>query len=337
MSRRRVLCMLDLSGAPEGLAALREVADVDLRTPDRETLLAVIGDYDALWTHVDLVIDDEVLGRARRLKVINTASTGTDHIDRAAASRGGIRILSITKDYDLLDNFTATAECAWMLLLACHRHFRGAVRHVLEGGWKQQRFTGRQLSDETLGVLGIGRLGRMTVEYGKAFRMRVLGCDREPFHVPDVESVDFDTLLAESDALSLHVHMLPENYHLFDEEAFAKMKRGAILVNTSRGDLVDETALIAALESGKLAAFGTDVLHNEWRRDMRESPLVRYAQDHENVIITPHMGGATHRSLWEARDFSAKKLAHYLATGEELTCPPEDSRVAHATTQSLSE
>jgi len=126
-------------------------------------------------------------------------------------------------------------------------------------------------------------------------------------------------LLAESDAISIHIHMLPENYHIFNAGTLSKMKKGAVLVNTSRGDLIDETALIKALESGQLAAFGADVLHNEWRSDMRDSPLVDYAQTHENVIVTPHIGGATRRSVDEARIFSAQKLAHFLQTGEVLT------------------
>ena len=112
--------------------------------------------------------------------------------------------------------------------------------------------------------------------------------------------------------------MLPENRHLFNAETFARMKPGAVLVNTSRGDLIDERALIDALESGQIAAFGADVLHDEWRSDMRDSPLVAYAQSHDNVIVTPHIGGATRRSVDEARIFSARKLAHYLRTGEEL-------------------
>ena len=319
MSRPRVLCMVDLSGAAEGLNALREVADVDCRQPDRGVLLEIIDRYDGVWGHTDIKVDNEVLRRAGRLRVINTASTGTDHIDVEGAARRGIRILSITRDYRLLDTFTATAECAWMLMLACHRHLRGAIRHVFAGGWEGKRFCGRQISDETLGVLGVGRLGRMVVQYGKAFRARVLGCDRKPFNIEGVEAVDFDTLLRECDAISIHVHMLAENRHLFNEDAFAMMRDGAVLVNTSRGDLIDEHALIAALECGKVAAFGADVLHNEWRADMGESPLVRYAQEHDNVIITPHLGGCTDTSLWNARVFSARKLAHYLATGEELT------------------
>lgn len=319
MSKPRVLCMLDLTGASEGIQQLQKVADVEILAPDRGRLLEMIGDFDAVWAHTDLKMDREVLDRAQRLKVINTASTGTDHIDKETAAERGIQVLSITTDYALLDRFTATAECAWMLLLASMRHFRSATRHVLDGGWNLQQFAGQQLSDSTLGVLGVGRLGKMVCQYGQAFRARVLGCDVKPFSEPGVEAVDFETMLAEADAISIHIHMLPENYHIFNADTFSKMKQGAVLVNTSRGDLIDETALLEALESGRLSAFGADVLHNEWRADMRKSPLVQYAQTHENVIVTPHIGGATRRSIVEARIFSAQKLAHFLQTGKVLT------------------
>lgn len=313
--------MVDLSLAPEAHEILKSAVDLDYRPPDRSVLLDIIDQYDALWSHVDIKIDGEVLERAKRLKTINTASTGTDHIDKEEAVRLGIRVLSITRDYSLLDTFSATAECAWMLVLACHRHFRSATRWVLESKWQTERFRGRQLSQHTLGVLGVGRLGKMVVEYGKAFRMRVLGCDLESFEITEVKHVDFDTLLRESDVISIHIHMEPENYHLFNAETFAKMKHGAILVNTSRGDIIDERALLAALDSGKLIAFGTDVLHDEWRLDVDESPMVKYAREHDNVVITPHMGGCTLKSLVDARVFSARKLVQYLQTGEELSMP----------------
>ena len=319
-NRPKVLCMVDLSLGPQVLDLLRSEVDLDYRPADRTVLQRIIHEFDAFWGHTDLAVDREILDLAIRLKAISSASTGTDHIDKDEAARRGIKVLSITRDYGFLNRFTATAECAWMLLLTCHRHFRPAVNSVLEGQWLGERFCGEQLSERTLGVLGVGRLGRMVVEYGRAFRMRVLGCDLLPFDILGVEPVDFDTLLRKSDAISIHIHMTPENYQIFNAEAFAKMKPGTVLVNTSRGGIIDEAALLAALESGRLAAFGADVIEGERRPDISESPVIRYARDHENVIITPHIGGCTTRSIVEARVFSARKLLHYLKTGEELTC-----------------
>ena len=319
--RPRLLCMADLSVAPQGLDELKRAARVDYVPSDRKVLLDGIGEYDAFWGHTELKIDREVLDRAVKLKVINTASTGTDHIDKEEAARRGIRVLSITTDYGLLEKFTATAECAWLLNLACLRHFRAATRHVLEGKWGARRFSGKQLFDLTYGVLGVGRLGKMTCRYAKAFCNKTIGCDLKKFDVPGVEQVSFEQLLHEADVISIHIHMLPQNYHLFNCETFARMRDAAVLINTSRGDIIDESALIQALESGKLAAFGADVISNEWRENMADSPLVQYAQEHENVVITPHMGGASDTSLRLAKEFSAKKLARYLETGEELRMP----------------
>ena len=122
MSKPRVLCMLPLDTASEGFQRLRETADIVIEPPDRSRLIELIEQFDVLWGHVDLKVDRDVLDRAPKLKVINTASTGTDHIDKQAAADRGIRVLSITTDYGLLDRFTATAECAWTLLLASMRH-----------------------------------------------------------------------------------------------------------------------------------------------------------------------------------------------------------------------
>ena len=313
--------MEDLTEAPGALSELQRVARVDYVPSDRKALLDRIHAYEAFWGHPGLKIDREVLDRAANLKVVNTTSTGTDHIDKEEAARRGIRVLSITTDYGLLERFTATSELAWLLNLACLRHLRAATQHVLEGEWQGQAFAGRQLFDLTYGVLGVGRLGKMTCRYAKAFCDRTIGCDLKEFEVPGVEQVCFEALLGESDVISIHIHMLPENYHLFNSGTFAQMRDGAVLINTSRGDVIDEAALIEALDSGKLAAFGADVISNEWRENMADSPLIQYAQEHENVIITPHMGGKTDTSLSGAKEFSARKLAHYLETGEELHLP----------------
>lgn len=316
-----VLCVTDLSMVPDTLRWLQKEVELNYRPGMRSGVADIIGGYEAFWGHVDLKLDKHFFDRGVHLKVINTASTGTDHIDVVEARQRGIKILSITRDYGLLNRFSATAECAWMLLLNCYRHFRATTASVLEGRWQSQDFIGRQLRGGTLGVLGMGRLGRMTANFGRSFGMHVLGCDQRPFEAEGVERVDFETMLSASDAVSIHIHMTPDNFMLFDASTFARMKPGAVLVNTSRGDIVDEGALLAALESHRLAAYGTDVLHNEWRENMRTSPLVEYARTHSNVVITPHIGGLTHQSVIGAREFSARKLVHYLKTGQELEMP----------------
>lgn len=322
LPKPRLLCMVNLDAVPEVRAVLEPAFDTTYHHPDHAALVRLIEPFDALWVNFDVQADRAVLDRAPRLKVVATATTGTDHLDKTECARRGIRILCIASDYGLLRSFTATAECAWMLILACSRHFRQAADAALAGDWSgSAHLPGRQLSGKTLGVLGVGRLGSMTVEYGKAFRMRVLGCDVKPFEIPGVTPVNFDTLLHESDVLSIHIHLTPETRHLFNAATFRKLKRGAILINTSRGDLLDETSLLAALEDGTLAAFGADVLHDEWRRDMAAQPVMRYAQTHPNVVLTPHIGGNTRESVTMARLFMARKLAHFIRTGDELTMP----------------
>ena len=311
-------------GTPEAKEIIEDLAVVDYHEPgDSKWLSEHVHEYDIIWVHTDTKVDASIIEKAEKLSIIASSSTGTDHIDKDAAAKKGITVLSNTRDYGLLERFTATAEMAWLLLMACCRKFRSATQWVLDGNWQSDLgyFAGVQLSEMTLGVLGVGRLGSMMCRFAQGFCPRILGCDPKGVDEPCVEEVDFETLLAESDAVSIHIHMLPHNYHLFSTEAFSSMKDGAYLVNTSRGDIIDEEALLVALESGKLAAFGADVLHDEWREDMAASPVVRYAREHDNVIITPHIAGGTGTSIWEARTFTAKKIAHFVKTGTELTMP----------------
>lgn len=304
--------MLDLKLCPDALTPLRVIATVEHLPADSDSLLQHIAEFDALLVNADLRVDADMVARAERLRVVATPSTGTDHIDIAALKAHGIELLGLTTEYDLLDGFTATAECAWGLLLACLRRIPSGFEAVRAGDWAREVFTGRQLSGKTLGIVGVGRLGRMVAEYGKAFRMRVLGCDPRDFAIDGVERVDFQTLLTESDTISIHVHLTDDTRHLFNSAAFASLKHGVILINTSRGAIIDEAAFLNALESGKVAAAGIDVIDGEWMDDIRQHPLIQYAQLHDNLIITPHIGGATIESIAGARIFIIEKLARYL-------------------------
>jgi D-3-phosphoglycerate dehydrogenase / 2-oxoglutarate reductase len=131
-------------------------------------------------------------------------------------------------------------------------------------------------------------------------------------NAPDVEIVGFETLFRDADVLTIHVHLRPETRGLVDRTAIGWMKPSAILLNTSRGGLVDEAALLNALKVGRLAGAGLDVIDGEWLDDIGQHPLVEYALEHENLLITPHIGGATTESIYDARIFMAKKVADYL-------------------------
>jgi D-3-phosphoglycerate dehydrogenase len=228
-------------------------------------------------------------------------------------------VLSLKDDRELLDRITSTAELAWGLILACARRFPEAIDASRRGVWARDAVRGHQLAYKTLGVLGCGRLGTMVAAYAKAFRMHVLGCDVRPVDLPGVENVSFDRLFAESDIVSVHIHLTEENHRLINRDVLARMKPGSILINTSRGAIIDEAALLDALEHGPLAAAGLDVVEGEWRDDLDQHPLIAYAQRHGNLVVTPHVGGVTVEAQETAYSAAARKLAGFLesAQGEQ--------------------
>ncbi len=292
---------------------LEEIAEIVTVDATREAMLEKIADCDAVMAALSVRLDREMLDRAKRLRAIATPATGRDHIDLDAAKEKGIEIIGLKDDTAFLSNVTATAELAWALLLATVRWLPYMFEQSKAGRWRGgSKYRGHQLSGMTLGVLGYGRLGRIVGQYGKAFRMRVLAHDIRPVTPdPGVTMVDLDTLLRESDVLSIHIH-LQGNEGFFGREAFAKMKRTSCLINTSRGGIIDEKAFLEALESGKLAGAGVDVIHGEWDTDLANHPLIRYARTHDNLVITPHIGGVTYESQEMTLKHTVMKLRRFL-------------------------
>ncbi len=309
----RILSMADIAACPWVLDRLREVAEVVELPAEQQTLLDRIGEFNGYLASLAVRADEHVLARAPSLKVIATPSTGLDHIDLAGAERRGIEIISLRNDIDFLQNVTATAELAWALLLAVVRRLPYATSAACRGEWLRDRLRGRQISGKTLGILGYGRLGRIVADYGKAFRMRVLACDRKRLDPADhVTLVDFPTLLRESDVISVHIHLTDDNRKLLNAAAIAQMKPGAVLINTSRGGIMDEAALLDALDRGHLAGAGTDVIDGEWNPDLRDHPMLRYAREHNNLVVTPHIGGVTFESQAMAYEHTAAKLRRWV-------------------------
>jgi D-3-phosphoglycerate dehydrogenase len=274
-------------------------------------LMEYVGDCDIILTKLAFSIDRSIIDAARRLKVIATPTTGLTHVDTEYAESRGISVLSLKADYGFLKGVTATAELAWGLVLAVARRIPAASRHVVNGNWERNVFIGTELSGKTLGIVGLGRLGSMMAHYGEAFGMRVLATDPAPSCgvPPGVEMTWLESLLKESDVVSVHVDLNPGTRSMFGKREFSLMKSGSIFINTSRGEVVDETALLAALEKRQLSGAGIDVLCGEsGARNPMGPHLSQYVRNHDNLVVTPHIGGATLDSMRKADLRIAEKL-----------------------------
>lgn len=276
----------------DGLAVLRAADDVLLTAPGKmahSDVLEAIVDADALIVRSATHADRELIERGSALKVIGRAGVGVDNIDLEAATQRGIVVMNAPTA-----NSVSTAEHALTLMLALARHIPAAHASLAAGEWDRKRFVGFELRDKMLGVVGIGRIGCQVGLRALAFGMRVVSYD--PYVPPDAarvlgfEPVDsLDDLLAEADIVTLHALVTPETTNLINAATIASMKDGARLVNVARGALVDETALAAALDSGKLAGAALDVYAQE---PPEGSPLV----GHPKVVHTPHLAASTHEA-----------------------------------------
>ena len=316
-SKWRILSLAPLADSPEAGDVLRAAGELVERPAEQAVLERELPEFDACFASLRVRFTSDLLERCPKLQVIATPTTGTAHLDLEAAEALGIRVLSLKSEREFLRSITATAEHAWTLLLAANRRLPAVHHAACEGEWGRDKFVAHQLSGATLGVLGYGRLGSMVAAYGTAFRMRVLVCDHKRVPPqPGLTAVDFDTLLRESDYLSIHIHATPENIRLFGAKAFARMKTGAVLVNTSHGTLLDESALLEALRGGRLRSAGLDGVNGECD-DQLDHPVLAYARENDNLVLTPHIGGATVESRGKALEFMARKLVDTLRKKNE--------------------
>ncbi len=238
------------------------------------------------------------------LRVISNFAVGVDNVDVAEASRRGIPVGNTP---GVLTE--TTADLAWALLMAAARRIVEGDRYVRAGGWhtwEPQAFLGHDVAGATLGIMGYGRIGQAVARRAAGFAMRVLVTNRSPVaNLPGATQVDFNTLLEQSDFVSIHTPLTPETQALFDHTALARMKPGAILINTARGPIVDPEALADALATGRLAAAALDVTDPE--PIQFDSPLLRLP----NCIVVPHVGSAS----IQTRDRMATMAAENLLAG----------------------
>ena len=290
---------------PEAKKILERLGEVEYRQ-------GFLSDGEIIIVGLGLRIDKEVITAAPKLKLIATATTGLDHIDVGYAQEKGIKVVSLQGED--LKEITGTAELAFGLILSLMRRIPESFNDIKAGNWDRKKFLGNNLAGKMLGIIGLGRLGSIMAKYGQAFDMSVMAYDSRKEAVGNAQLVDFDTLLAKADIISIHAPLNGQTVNMFNESVFKKMKDSAYLINTARGAIVNETDLLAALESKIVAGYAADVLSGEveFRKDASGHPLVKYAKIHDNIIITPHIGGYTVESRAMTDVIIAKKV-HDLA------------------------
>jgi D-3-phosphoglycerate dehydrogenase / 2-oxoglutarate reductase len=290
--------------AARGVELLRERfdVDVDLDSPLEE----IVDRYDALIVRSATKVTAELIGRATNLKVIGRAGVGVDNVDVDAATRRGIVVANAPES-----NVVSAAEHTVALLLALARNIPQAHGALVDGRWERSRWGGVELADKVLGVLGFGRIGRQVARRALGLQMKVVAYDpfvsSERFRELGVDSGSFDEVLAAAEFLTLHLPLTEDTRGTVDAAAIARMRDGVRIVNAARGELVDEEALVAALESGKVAGAAIDVFPQE----PYDGPLLRAP----NVVLTPHLAASTEEAQDRAGVIVAEQVAAALEGG----------------------
>jgi D-3-phosphoglycerate dehydrogenase / 2-oxoglutarate reductase len=297
MSDIKVLVSDDLSKAAVDILSQAGFA-VDVRTglpPDQ--LKEIIGVYHGLAVRSATKVTADLLSKASNLKIVGRAGVGVDNIDVPAATERKVQVINTPSG-----NAIAAGELAIGYLFALARKLPQATASMKKGEWEKKKFMGVEITGKTLGVIGLGSIGQKVAERALGLKMRVLAHDPvwpAGAAAPDgVELAGFDEVIARSDFVTLHLPFLPSTKNLFSAATFAKMKKGAYLINCARGGIVDEAALYEALKSGHLAGAAIDVFEKE-----PCGPLPLFELD--NVLASPHVGASTK----EAQDKVAVELA----------------------------
>jgi D-3-phosphoglycerate dehydrogenase len=293
-----------------GLNLLRSTEGLEVDNPDQwsmEQIAEQLPQVDAMIVRSRTKVTETMLQNPGRLKVIARAGTGVDNIDVPSASDKGILVMNTPGA-----NAMAAAEHTMALMLALARHIPQAAYSVREGRWEKKRFVGTELNEQTLGIIGLGRIGSIVADRAMGLCMEVIGYD--PYITPEATAklgitwVGLDELLARSDFITLHTPLTKETERIINRDTMAGMKAGARIINCARGGLIDEQALYEALREGRIAGAALDVFSSE---PPAGNPLIAL----ENVIATPHLGASSIQAQTNVARAVASQLIDYLLRG----------------------
>lgn len=292
----------------EATGKIKVVVDNDKRTSDPQVFARLVGEYDGLAIRSGTRITREVLARAGRLKVIGRAGIGVDNIDTKEATRKGIVIMNAPGG-----NTVTTAEHTIAMLLSLSRNIPQATASLRTGKWEKKQLVGTEITGKTLGIIGLGQIGRIVAQRAQGLQMNVIAADpfvsQEAAAAINVMLVPLDELYRRADFISLHVPRLKETVNMINQESLAQMKMGVRLINCSRGEVVNLNDLSAAIDAGQVAGAALDVFPQE--PPPPDWPILQ----HPKVIFTPHLGASTGEAQEKVATMIAHQIAAYLIDG----------------------
>ncbi len=286
---------------------------------DKEAIRKILMEEDVVaWIcnpSPTFLIDESVIGNLKQFKIIATPSTGSNHIDKDFCERKGIQVLAL-KDTDFVKNIYASSEFTFSLMLSLIRKIPFSFDLSRQGYWRNSEdlLRGREFGVLKLGIIGYGRIGSNLAKYSQSLIEEIYAYDpyveiKDPF-VKQVGS--YKEVLEKADIIAICVHLDEKTQNMVNADWFKLMKDGVYLVNTSRGEIIDENALLANLKTGKIKAAALDVITNEQTSDIQNHPIIRHARKHENLIVTPHIAGLTFESEGKAAEYIIKMLGKAL-------------------------
>ncbi len=310
----KVLNTVDPIYSEVELKKLKKYCEIKTELYSRKKAITYLKNCEVILAGGRIKIDNELIQKAKKLKLILSPSTGTDHLALDTIKKKKIKVVTIAKKFKLINKFTATSELSFCLLLSLSRKILTSFNDAKKGVWSRDKNVGFQLKDKTIGILGLGRLGKISAKIARGFQMRVIAHDIKKIKVNGVKNVSFNDLLKFSDVIFIHVHLNKSTENLINLKALKKMKKNSILINSSRGKIINEKDLLYALKKKIIAGAGLDVIDGEWlnKKKLSKHPLITYSKKNNNLIITAHIGGSTVESIKLARDYIFNYLLYLI-------------------------
>lgn len=242
------------------------------------------------------------------IKIINTASTGLNHINLEDCKKLGIKVLSLTKDLKLIKQLPSTSELAFGLMISLNRNIFESFKSVKDKKWDYSPFIGKEIASLTMGIIGLGRLGNFMAKYAKAFGMEVFYHDPHK-QTKKFKKISLEKLMKISDVISIHAHVDKKTKYMINKKILKLAKKKPVIINTSRGEIVREEDIIWSFKKNLISGYGTDVIEKEFS-NIKDSPIIRNI-DKYNIIVTPHIGGMTYQGQLRAYNFAVEKIRFY--------------------------